>query len=271
MDTDLVDSAPQTASPPLMLVLAQVGFTPSPELTRDIATVKAELSKQGFPIADAKQQSSFSLSSQNSIPQVSQSSFWTFNSRDQKRSIVIAQNSVVVYDTAYGRFERFQTRMDRVLKTVAEVVGEECFVRTVALRYVSGYADSPTARDFLADGVRGISMDTLPKEHFHHNYNFWCSTKEGGKLVIGVKTVHGHQLPPGDISMVGLELDPKFVLERTEDAVQLDIHETLQEKGLQPFDVATIHRAVAKMRGNLKAAFLASTTTKAHQYWGIEK
>lgn len=256
---------------PLMLVLAQVAYTPSPEVLSEITTVKTALGKQGFPVADVKQQSSFSIGPQNPVPHVNQNSYWTFTTMDARRSVVVAQNSVVIYDTNYGRFDQFRARLHDVLSTIADVTGEGCFTRSVALRYVSGYQETSDTSNFLHQGVRGVDMEKLPNDHFHHSYNFWCNTNDGGRLVVGVKTVHGNQLAPGDFNSVGLKIDPKFNLSRTDIAVQIDIHETIQEKQMLVFEAHLVEEKVAKMRANIKSGFFACTTEEARKQWGIQE
>jgi hypothetical protein len=87
--------------------------------------------------------------------------------------------------------------------------------------------------------------------------------------VVNSKTVHGNQLIPPDLQSVGIVFDDKFTLPKEEDAVQMDIHETVLRKRLQVFSAVEIERLLSEMRRNVKLAFLLATTPKAYDKWKI--
>ena len=255
---------------PLILAVAQISFTESPELLNAIASVKSSLGELGLPIAQSKNQTNFTVDQNSPTPKVTHRVFWWFTGMDKKQAVVIAQNSIVVYEASYENFELFKVLLRQVLDVVAANAGDGCFTTSAALRYVSGFPSDGTPSSYLVDTIHGLSLDGLNTDHWHHHYNFWCATEIGGKLVVNCKTVHGNQLVPKDVLSTDLALNAKFSLSREVDAVQLDIHETIQKKTLGKFDPANIERDIEEMRKNIKQAFLNLTSRKAHETWSIK-
>lgn len=254
---------------PLMLALAQITFTQSPEVFKNITEVKAAIAKLGMPIAQSKQQVSFALKVGSAAPQVTQSQIWWFVSLDKRRAVAVAQNSVVLYEASYSRFTEFRDLMCKIVDTVSGFAGDGCFLTSVALRYLSGFSSDGHPSPYLVSGLHGLPTESLQTEHYHHTYGFWCSTSGGGRLVVNVKTVHGDQLIPQDIQTAGVAIDGRFALPKETDAVQLDIHETIQRKTMQKLDAAEIERLLDEMRKNVKICFLLATTEDAHTKWKI--
>jgi uncharacterized protein (TIGR04255 family) len=252
---------------PLMVAIAQIGFTQSPELLQRITDIKAGLARLDLLIAESTQQTNVAISQTGGIPQVIQNLFWWFRALNRRRAIGVSQNQVVLYDADYGRFQQFLDRVKEMTGLVAETAGPGCFVTFVALRYISGFASDGSPSPYICAGLQGIPVQGLNTTHFHHEYNFWCDVDDGGKLVAKLKTVHGNQLIPQEILAAGLAFDQKFNFDKEIDAVQLDIYETVQKKVMERLTVAEIERMSSAMRNNIKAAFLASITERAQERW----
>ena len=75
------------------------------------------------------------------------------------------------------------------------------------------------------------------------------------------------QLIPPEILSIGIAIDPKFSLNRQLDGVQADIYETLQKKTMERLTVPEIEQILSGMHNNIKIAFLAATTERAHGRW----
>ncbi len=255
---------------PLMIAVAHVTFTQSPEIIQHITSVKAGLGKLGLPLAEAKQHANFTVNQSGAAPTVTQTSFWWFTSPERRRAVAVGQNYLVFYDGQYSKFGDFVDFLKQANELVVSVAGEGCFLTAMALRYVSGFRSDGSPSPYLVTGLSGIPLASLETEHFHHQYNFWCDTAEGGKLVANVKTVHGHQLIPQDIQSAGVALDGKFALGKESDAVQIDIHETLQKREIHRLETAEVERIAGEMRNNIKKAFLAATTPDGHAKWKIK-
>jgi uncharacterized protein (TIGR04255 family) len=254
--------------PPLMLTLAHVTFTQSPEIMERITHVKAGLSELGLPVAQTKHQSNIALNPlAGTAPTLRQSTFWWFSNLEKTRAVVVAANSIVLYDANYGRFDDFIDRIGKICAIVVDVAGAGCFLTSVALRYVSGCASDGAPSPYLSESLRGLVTDPLKIEHFHHDYNFWGVTEHEGKLVVRVKTVHGNQVVPKDVMSADIAIDAKFQLPKTIDAIQLDIHETVKKKTMEALTVNEVQTNLTVMRKNIKTAFLAATTPEAHKRW----
>lgn len=255
---------------PLMLVLAQIKFTQSPELFERITEIKSALCELNLPVAQERQQVNVSLAFGQNVPsRTTQSTVWWFTSLDKLRAMAITQNSVVLYDAKYTRFAEFRQLVQGVIEPIIGVAGKGCFLTTVALRYLSGFASDGIPSPYISPGLRGLPVDQLSTDHFHHDYSFWCSTQEEGRLALKLKTVHGHELIPRDLKPAGIVFDPKFMLPKTTDAVQLDIFETVQRKAMRKLDLNEIDQMLAGMQQNIKRSFLLATTSEGHEKWKI--
>lgn len=255
---------------PLMLVLAQIKFTQSPELFERITEIKAALCELGLPVAQERQQVNVSVTLGTSAPsRTTQSTVWWFTSLDKRRAMAVTQNSVVLYDANYARFSEFRPLVKQAIEPIVRIAGNGCFLTTVALRYLSGFASDGMPSPYVAPGVRGLATEQLLTDHFHHEYSFWCDTQQQGRLVLKLRTVHGNELIPKDLKPAGIDFDSKFKLPYDTDAVQLDIFETVQRKSLRKIDVDEIDQMLIGMRGNIKLSFLLATTSEGHAKWGI--
>lgn len=250
-----------------MMALGQITFTQSPEIFEHITAIKAIIADLGMPVAKQRQQIVTINVSGTASPRVIQSSIWWFSSLDKTRAFAVAQNSLVLYDTNYKNFDQFKETLKTVVNEIVKIGGKGCFLTTVALRYLSGFAADGWPSPYLVSGLYGLPTEQLSTSHFHHQYSFWCTTENDGKLVLSVKTMHGNQLVPTDLQTVGVVFGSKFSLPKDSDAVQLDIHETLQRKELKNLDPLEIERLLTSMRINIKRAFLSATTPEAYTKW----
>ena len=251
---------------PLMLALVHVSFTQSPEVIADIATVKTGLRSIDLVVAEQRQQTSISVTQQGS-PHLSQNNFWWFSSLERNRAAALAQNSFVLYDANYGGSADFAHRIGFVCDLIRNVAGEGCFLQQVALRYVSGFKSNGTPSPLLVPSMHGLPIDGLETDHFHNNFNFWCTTSQGGRLELNCKSVHGNQIIPQDVRNAGIQIPDKFSLSREDDAIQLDVHETLREKTFAQLSKERVIEITGNMRLNLKRAFLSATTQEAREQW----
>lgn len=252
---------------PLIVAIAHISFTQSPELLQRITDIKAGLAKLDLLVAESTQQTNLAISSPRGIQQVTQEPVWWFRSLNGRRAIGVSQNSVAHYDAEYSRFDQFLDRVKRMSGLIAEIAGPGCFLTAVALRYISGFASDGSPSPYICPGLHGIPVQNLKTRHFHNEHSFWCDTEGGGQLVVKVKTVHGNQLLPQDILATRLTFDAKFTLSKETDAVQVDIYETVRKKKMERLTVPEVERLSTGMRTNIKAAFLAVTTEKGHERW----
>jgi len=257
------------ADAPLMLALAQITFTQSPEVLQSITDVKARLCDLGLPVAEIRRKMSVSVSFGGMPPKMGQDTFWWFASLDTRRAVAVSPTSIVVYDACYRRFSDFETLTTNVVESVVKVAGNGCFLTTASLRYVSGFAAEELPSPFLVAGLNGIPTNNFQTKHFHHTYNFWCETAPECRLFINSKTVHGHELIPKDVSSVGIGIDDKFKLQKEVHAVQLDIYETIQKKKLEKLESGAVESLFQGMHARIKTAFLTATTPLAHTKWQI--
>ncbi len=183
--------------------------------------------------------------------------------------MALSRTSITVYEANYGRHDTFIEKTTRLIRSVETAAACNFFVTTVALRYVSGFKVDGLPASLVANGVRGIDVSSLPTKHFHHDYRFWCDIVDGGRLAVTAKTVHGHELMPREIQPLQLSVNSKFKLQKRDDAVQIDIHETKQLNPPERFNGPEVSLRLSAMRNHAKTAFLTLTTSDAHKRWQI--
>jgi hypothetical protein len=68
---------------PLMVAIAQIGFTQSPEVLQRITDIKAGLARLDFLLAESTQMTNVAISQTGGIPKVIQNLFWWFRPLSQ--------------------------------------------------------------------------------------------------------------------------------------------------------------------------------------------
>lgn len=265
MSTPDIDAAFGDA--PLMLALAQITFSQSPEVIAHITDVKAAISLLGMPIAQKRQQMNFAIKAGTNPPQVTHNDIWWFSSLDHRSAVALAQNSVTLYEANYNRFSDFNSKLRTVVDSIVKTAGDGCFLTLVALRYISGFESDGSPSPYLIRGLHGVPTEPFQTDHFHHKYEYWCATEGGGRLAISAKTVHGDEIVSKEFQAAGIAIDGKFTLPRKVDAIQLDLHETIPRKPPARLSSADVESLYNDMHIRIKTAFLSITTEEAHKKW----
>ena len=252
---------------PLMIALAHVSYTDSPNLLSKIAEIKSRFSKLNFPVAELSIESSVQFNPLANTQQKVDKSIWTFRSLDRRDAIVLSQNAVVLYQSAYQGHSEFKKIVQEICDTIGESCEGESFVSAIAFRYISSFENTNASKGFLVPSVRGVTVPALVQPF--HQYLVWGDTENGSRLVASVRTVNAGQVRPQDVVQVGVVVASKFEFSSTSLATLLDIHETLQLTTLKPFSELKIQEHFDEIHSRLKTTFLDLTTSTAHDSWGI--
>lgn len=144
---------------PLVLVLGQVRFSLVRKIGDYIPGIQEAFRRHGFPIERAGkiQQLTITPAGVHAVEQER----WDYRTRDERWTVTVLQDSVVVQTTAYERFEGFAEKLETAVKTVLEQTEQDKLglIHRVGLRYVDLIQprDGESHRDYLRAGFHGAS------------------------------------------------------------------------------------------------------------------
>jgi len=142
---------------PLTLVLGQVRFSRVRQMNEYVARIQERFRRSGFPIERAEKVQQFSIAPAG--VRVTEEERWQYRTKDQRWSILLSQDGVVLQTTAYERFEDFAERLELAVQTVLEATELNTLglVERVGLRYINLIAPTgdETHRDYLRQGLHG--------------------------------------------------------------------------------------------------------------------
>ena len=181
---------------PLVLVLAQVRFSPLLAMGDYIARIQDRLRVTGYPINATAQYQEVTFS-QRGVPAAAQRAHWEFLSKDCTTSVIVNEGFVVVQTTAYDSFENFLKAITDVLAVVASEVGG-LLVQRIGLRYVD--LIRPKANEsweaYVKEGLRGFSSPHFFEDSAVHLHQIVTRTTSGAMIVRLLQNREGAILPP---------------------------------------------------------------------------
>ena len=151
---------------PLVLVLAQVRFSPIRQMERYVAEIQEEFRRHEFPIerSEKVQEVTFGLTAKVPV-QVAEQQRWEYRTRDEGWGTLVTENSVLLQTTAYGRFEEFAAKLERSVRTVLETTEHDRFgvIERIGLRYVDVVQPRPSEdfRFYLRPGFHGVADEVF--------------------------------------------------------------------------------------------------------------
>ena len=195
---------------PLALVLGQVRFSPIRQMDHYVADIQEEFRRHQFPIEQTGrvQEVTFGISAKVPV-QVAEQERWEYRTKDQRRSILVTHNSVLLQTTAYDRFEGFATKLELALRTVLETTEHIEFgvIERIGLRYVDVVRPRPSEdfRFYLRPGFHGVSDDVFHGGAQLHMQATGQTSVGDGPGVMVVRIVQNDQgfLVPPDLIAAG--------------------------------------------------------------------
>lgn len=189
---------------PLALVLAQVRFSRVRQMDHYIPQIQEEFRRSDFPIERSGKVSQVTLGMQGVPVQVAEQHRWEYRTKDERWSVLILEDSVVLQTTNYGRFEDFAERLRHALSTLLAKTEHDRFgvVERVGLRYVDVIRPQPGEdfRPYLRPGLHGLSDAVFqPGTHRTHIVSTGQTTVgdiEGALVVRVAQNDLGMSLPP---------------------------------------------------------------------------
>jgi len=187
---------------PLVLVLGQVRFSPVRKMADYIPAIQEDFRRHGFPIERAGKIQQLTITPAG--VQSSEQERWEYRTRDERWSITVLQDSVVLQTTAYERFEDFADRFERALWTVLGNTEQDQLgiVQRVGLRYIDLVRPrvGEDHRAYLRPGLHGIADEVFTVGS--HRVHVECVGRTAVGAVAGTLIVRvaqndqGFDLPP---------------------------------------------------------------------------
>lgn len=144
---------------PLVLVLCQVRFSPVRKMGDYIPGIQEAFRRHDFPIERAGKIQQLTITPDG--VHVVEQERWEYRTRDERWSVTVLQDSVVLQTTAYERFEGFAERLEAAVKIVLAQTEQDRLglIQRVGLRYVDLIQprDGESYRDYLRPGFHGAS------------------------------------------------------------------------------------------------------------------
>lgn len=247
---------------PLLLVLAQVRFSPILQMDKYIPEIQELLRSQGFPKFQAVTQATIQVPG---IPTFSQSQAVNseFMDSEGKRSIVLGTESLSLTVTDYSTFEDFRIGLQIALLTLHEAVKVSLRTR-VGLRYINLVIpnEGKAMSDYVHPEILGLLKGDLPLQRMAYVSQLLCES-EIGKFILRCTHQAGGSVLPPDLQPLRLSLNkPSFL---NQEFCILDFDHFTDEQS--EFDVATISTDFGNLHDVLDQGFRAAVTPKALKEW----
>ena len=244
---------------PLILVLAEVNFSPILSLSKKIADIQEELRRVGFP--------EFWIANKEPDPELPQSEpeyLWKFGAKKNQTAIVISNDTLTLETSEYIEFNDFIKSFERVLNVFAKIAHPD-LLKSIDLRYIDLIQDIDGKKSDDLIAPKFIQLEHIGVSQNHYQYeSVQFETAEGIVRVNLIKSFDEAIVPP-DIKPVVL-----IPVEKTDEDIILDIdHIVIFEE--TDFSIAKIIETFQRIHDqDVMPAFESIVTPLAIQLWGKE-
>lgn len=191
---------------PLALVLIQTRFSPILNISDYVPKIQDSLRKLSFPLFVSKTSAKLepSLDGIRPIP-ITQ---WRFETSDQRTSIILDQDQILLQTTNYHSFEEFISLYISVLSPVLDITKHASFglVERLGLRYVDQVTlqgDNDDIDSYLRPGLRGTESpyfkNTLKRYSYIDVGDTVLRSRHKGTLSVRVLRNFEHLDLPSDL------------------------------------------------------------------------
>jgi uncharacterized protein (TIGR04255 family) len=249
---------------PLVVVIAQVRFSPILHMARFIPDVQERLRGEGFPKFHPLQQQNLQIGAPG-MPVANQGStlLWEFLDRDDRKSLVVSTDTVAFVVTDYSVFESFRDGLRIALSVVSEVAKPGLRER-IGLRYVNLVVPSQGKQisNYVGPELLGMSPTQLAVHRVNYG-SAMVSRSEVGTFVFRCTCpTQGLTLPP-DVQLLGLRTDKPLSLDSEFCVLDFD-HFT---EGTKDFDVSAMLADFDQLHDLLDRSFRLAVKKEALQEW----
>lgn len=248
---------------PLVLVLAQVRFTPILSMEGYVPKIQESL-RARYPYYSQTETKGIIFGPE---PSLQSEKRWKFLNKKKSSSVSLSNTFVTLATNLYTKFEDFIEELDELLKLLGECV-EITLTERLGLRYVDlvRLTQNESFNDYFESNLHGIQGKEIGAETFISKFEF-VGVTDFGKLVIRcTESMNGSFLPADLSDMADSALDYKITLEPKEKVRFLDF-DHYSESPLD-FSVPEIIETFWQLHDNCDLAFRQSVTDYAKEKWG---
>jgi uncharacterized protein (TIGR04255 family) len=250
---------------PLIMVVAQVRFSPVLKIDNFVPDIQEALRRGGYPRFEEEIGQEFKLlPGSEAIPQVRNLKRWIFSSPDKKHCITLTDHFVALETAQYDIFETFVEQFGKILDLLEKKVDLTVCER-VGLRYVDLLRKNNKIESYghLQPTMRGLIEAKFPDSQLPMNSSIsQVITPYGAMLVRAVQMNDGNFLPP---ELIGTKLEIKANIEKGDAVTVLDIDHNGEFLG--EFKSAHLIERLNKLHVYTDLAFRAAVTKEAIEIW----
>ena len=183
---------------PLVLVLCQVRLAAIRDMGSYIPKIQDHLRRQAYPIDVSGEVQELAI--QDGQPVARRHPHWEYRSKDERWSLIIREQAVVLQTTAYTDFNSFLERLLIAMKTVNEVVGD-LVVERVGLRYIDLIRPSgdESWKDYVQPGFHGLENQIVRPDASVLFVQIITQTGEGSRMIARVAQNRDRMVLPPDL------------------------------------------------------------------------
>jgi uncharacterized protein (TIGR04255 family) len=247
---------------PLLVVLAQVRFSPILQMDKFIPAIQERLRGEGFPKFQAIQSTTIQIPAMPTAIQ-NPTTYWEFMDRDETKSIVVGTESVAFTVTEYSTFENFRSGLQIALLVIHEAVKLPLQTRT-GLRYTNLVIpkEGKQVSDYVRPEILGLSEDKLSLQRLGYGSELVCKSNVGSFIFRCGYRTKGPVLPP-DLQL--LRLKPKKPLFLDSEFCVLDLDHSIEEE--TDFNLEITSARFDDLHDLLDRSFRAAVTPEALSEW----
>lgn len=253
---------PQLKKAPVILVLAQIRFTPFLKMSERIVDLQDEMRKKGFPLFSEEQ--ALIVGPGGAVGTSRPHYRWIFSNTSRTQSVILTESFVVLETNEYDIFASFLNKFQGVIELLKKNV-EIGSTQRIGLRYVNLIrpTEEIAAHGFLNPELRGISKDAIEGVNNQQNTIISQGRTSFGNLVIRAIQDSSGNFLPDDLGVTKLNF--KIKLNEGEVVTLLDIDHYGEIQ--QPFDEALLNPVLDDMHDFIDNAFRFSVTKEAIAQW----
>ncbi len=253
---------------PLVLVLAQVRFSPIKKIADYIPVIQEDLRRHDFPLFKEDVVRQVSLGPRG--PEIRERPQWLFQDREEQWTMLLNEDGLVLQTTAYDRFEGFAIKLEKTLATTLSSTEHDQFgvIQRIGLRYID-VVEPKAGQDFrhyLQPGFHGATDAAFIDGNRLHLENRGQTMVDDmrGTMVIRIMQNDGGYLLPPDL-MPGVHThSAKTAPGKLRTLIDMDHY---IESNLDPKTSLVLERAYT-MHDHLIETFYDSVVTKeACEVW----
>lgn len=246
---------------PLILVLAEVNFSPILSMQKKVAEIQECLRNTGFPEFDSGQEES-----DPDYPQSEPALTWRFGTKNHRTAIVISNDTLTLETSEYSGFDNFTTTLRQALSCLSKTANPN-LIKSINFRYINLIQELDGKKaDQL---IRPKFMELAPMSKAQSNYQYESAqfeTTEGIIRINLIKTCDDMTVPP--------DREPAVLIpeEKVKDGerIILDINHITFFNEVDFSDTKVLDASQTIHSRNVRPAFESIATPLAFEIWGKE-